>query len=77
MRWLQPQTESMKEMFMPFSKGPRACLGKGMALMELKLVSAALLRNWEVSLAGSCTEESMTMVDHFLVSSVGLLLLFR
>jgi cytochrome P450 len=66
-RWLSPQTEAMKEMFMPFSKGPRACLGKGMALMELKLVSAALLRDWEVRLGEGCTEQGMVMVDHFLI----------
>lgn len=35
--------------FIPFSGGPRNCLGMKFAMMELKLVAAYLLRNFEIS----------------------------
>lgn len=60
-------TPSMKEMFMPFSKGSRACLGKNLAMMELKLVTATLLQRFEVSAPPETTAYSMAMRDHFLV----------
>ena len=47
-RWLEPLTDEMKEMNMPFAKGPRACLGKSLAMIELKLITAALMRDFKV-----------------------------
>ncbi len=72
-RWMEPivVTSEMKELFMPFSKGARACLGKSLAMMELKLISAALLRSYETKLAPTATEDCMTMTDHFLVLPKG------
>jgi cytochrome P450 len=72
-RWMEPNVVSseMKELFMPFSKGSRACLGKSLAMMELKLITAALLRSYETSLAPTATEDCMTMTDHFLVLPKG------
>ena len=70
-RWLQPQSDTMKDLFMPFSKGSRACLGKSLALMESKLITATLMRDFAVSLAPSCTKESMVMTDHFLIIPKG------
>ncbi|TKA76404.1 hypothetical protein B0A55_09909 [Friedmanniomyces simplex] len=67
-RWLAAEpTADMKTLFMPFSKGTRACLGKGLAMLELKLVLGALLSRYEVRLPQQTTEESMEMRDHFLV----------
>ncbi|KAK4551890.1 hypothetical protein LTR86_010791 [Recurvomyces mirabilis] len=68
-RWLVPDgaTPEMKELFMPFSKGTRACLGKGLAMMELKLVTAGLLQRYEVTAPQETNSESMAMRDHFLV----------
>ncbi|KAK3625225.1 hypothetical protein LTR56_012019 [Elasticomyces elasticus] len=67
-RWLDVEpTADMKTLFMPFSKGTRACLGKGLAMLELKLVLVALLSRYEVTLPVQTTEESMEMRDHFLV----------
>jgi cytochrome P450 len=70
-RYLHDQSDEMKEMFMPFSKGTRACIGKNLALMELKLITAALIREFSVALAPQCTEDSMAMMDHFLVLPKG------
>lgn len=70
-RWLVPETDAMKEMSMPFSKGPRACLGKNLAIMELKLITAPLVKDFVVSLGPNCTDDSMVMMDHFLVLPKG------
>ncbi|KAK5047410.1 hypothetical protein LTR84_006506 [Exophiala bonariae] len=70
-RWLDPESEKMRDMFMPFSKGPRACLGKNLAMMELKLTTATLVKDYTVKLAASCTDDSMAMTDHFLIIPKG------
>jgi cytochrome P450 len=70
-RWFEPQSEVAKELFMPFSKGTRACLGKSLALMELKLITSTLMKDFAADLAPSCTEESMVMTDHFLIIPKG------
>lgn len=69
-RWLDPKavTPEMKTMMMPFSVGSRACLGISLAWMELKVITSALVRHYEVSLAPGTTDESMTFWDHFLAA---------
>lgn len=68
-RWLTDEAVSneAKESFMPFSKGTRACLGRNLALMELRLVTANLLSRFAVSRAPETTDESMSITDHFLL----------
>ena len=68
-RWMHTSGDNseMKSLFMPFSQGSRACLGKSLAMMELKMLTATLVKKYTVTLAQSTTEDSMTMKDHFLV----------
>lgn len=68
-RWIDPEAVSneMKELFMPFSKGTRACLGQNLALMELKLITSSLIASYVVNAAPQTTEESMSLTDHFLM----------
>jgi cytochrome P450 len=70
-RYLHQESEAMKDLFMPFSKGPRACLGKNLAMMELKLTTAVLVKDYTITLAPSCTDDSMAMTDHFLIIPKG------
>jgi cytochrome P450 len=69
-RWLGEPGDAMspqaKAMYMPFSSGPRACLGKTLAMMELKLITATLVRRFQVRPAPETTEQSMAMKDHFI-----------
>ncbi|KAH6959580.1 cytochrome P450 [Ilyonectria sp. MPI-CAGE-AT-0026] len=67
-RWIGTEavTESMKSLFLPFSRGTRACLGKNLAMMELKMTTATLVRYYTVDLGPDTTEDSMMMMDHFL-----------
>lgn len=69
-RWLESDKVSneMKAMFMPFSAGSRACLGINLAWMELKVITATLVREHSVQLGPSTTENNMKMIDHFLAA---------
>ncbi|MEU6479064.1 cytochrome P450 [Streptomyces sp. NPDC047017] len=42
--------EAHKAAFLPFGYGPRVCIGRGVAMMELKLVVATLLRRFRFTL---------------------------
>jgi len=72
-RWMDVQnvTFAMRELWMPFSKGPRACLGRNLAMMELKLITAHLARRFKFAPAPSTTDKSMAITDHFLLIPVG------
>lgn len=67
-RWLCDggATEAMKTLFLPFSRGTRACLGKNLAMMQLKLITARLVVRYSVSLAAETTDESMALTDHII-----------
>lgn len=53
-RWFKENvTEEMNELFMPFSKGARVCLGVNLAYMELKIITAVLLRKYHVQVSNT------------------------
>jgi cytochrome P450 len=58
----------MREHFMPFSKSTRACLGRNLALIELRLLTLALIRRFDVKAATETSSDSMEMRDHFLMA---------
>jgi cytochrome P450 len=72
-RWIDPKavTSEMKLMFMPFSHGSRACLGKNLAIMELKMITAALIKSYEVTVSPTMNPADMAMKDHFLALPKG------
>ncbi|WP_371743831.1 cytochrome P450 [Mangrovicoccus sp. HB161399] len=52
-RWSDPaQAEARKAAFLPFSAGPRACPGAGLAMAELVLLAAMICRDWALRPAG-------------------------
>ncbi|KAI1938779.1 hypothetical protein LOZ57_006325 [Ophidiomyces ophidiicola] len=60
--------EIARKAFCPFSFGPRGCIGKSMALMEMRLTLARMLFLFDVELAdreGEDAEGHLHMVDHF------------
>ena len=67
-RWIDTNggTKAMKDTFLEFSKGSRACLGQYLGMMELKLVTSMLMHGWELGLAKRTTEETMRQTDYFL-----------
>lgn len=72
-RWLTPSgsTTKMKEAYMPFSKGSRMCMGVHPARMELKLIIAALIHGWDISLGERTTDDTMSMTDQFVLMLKG------
>jgi cytochrome P450 len=67
--------ELSRKAFCPFSIGPRGCIGKSMALMEMRLTLARLLFLFEFESAGDGVGEDkggdLKMVDHFTSQKTG------
>ncbi|CAE6417101.1 unnamed protein product [Rhizoctonia solani] len=47
-RWLDDTAGSFNKYFVPFSTGPRACVGRNLAYMDLMLIAATFFRRYEV-----------------------------
>ena len=56
-----------KDAFGPFSTGPYGCIGKNLAYMEVRLLTAQLVRAFDVRLADGETGENLLLgtKDHF------------
>ena len=50
------QAMRLKEMFIPFSIGKRNCIGQNLALMELRVILANVVRNFDMELVGGDPE---------------------
>ena len=55
----------MKKRYMPFSKGPRGCIGQALALLEVRLTIATLIKRYVVTLNKAAKSADMDFVDHF------------
>ncbi|KAK4212553.1 cytochrome P450 [Rhypophila decipiens] len=69
-RWLKEGglTQRQKNAFIPFSYGPRACVGRNVAEMEMKLIVATWARRYDVELR----QEVMETREGFLRKPLGL-----
>ncbi|ELU42417.1 cytochrome P450 monooxygenase [Rhizoctonia solani AG-1 IA] len=47
-RWLDDKSGSLSKYFVPFSVGPRACIGRNLGYMELMLIAATLVRRYDI-----------------------------
>ncbi|KFZ23007.1 hypothetical protein V502_02504 [Pseudogymnoascus sp. VKM F-4520 (FW-2644)] len=65
-RWLSPQSNDLDDWFISFSKGPRMCLGKHLAMLSMTSVLAALFSNFELTLHET-DEETMDWRDQTLL----------
>lgn len=62
------EIETARRAFCPFSIGPRGCIGKSMAFMEMRLTLARLMFLFDMSLADRRGEDAgghLALVDHF------------
>ena len=68
-----------KDAWAPFSMGPYGCIGKSLAMMELRTVIARLVTKFDISLAPG--EDGQRLMyetrDHFTVDPGGLDLIFN
>lgn len=46
-RWLEDDIENLKKYVMPFSQGPRACLGRNLAFVEMLIIVSTLVRRYD------------------------------
>ncbi|KAH8799759.1 cytochrome P450 [Xylogone sp. PMI_703] len=73
-RWLEAgesKLSAMRDMILVWGKGQRICMGKGIATMELKVVTAAIMKKYEVELGSETTNDDMEMRDHFVLMAKG------
>ncbi|KAK4985549.1 hypothetical protein LTR50_005885 [Elasticomyces elasticus] len=66
-RW-EKATEKQKDAFIPFSYGPRACVGRNVAEMELALIVATTFRRYEFELY----QQELATREGFLRKPLGL-----
>lgn len=64
-RWLaQGARQKFEKAFVPFSVGPRACVGRNVAMQELSLLIAALIKRYDIEL--KFPNEELDTVEGFL-----------
>ena len=63
-RWLGEDKRALEKYLIPFSKGPRNCVGMNLALAELYTAIGNLFRRFDMELAGT-KEEDMSMAHEF------------
>lgn len=69
-RWLADDSATLEKWLVPFSAGPRSCMGPNLVYCELYLGFAALFRRFEMSLDGT-TEGDLAWRECFLPSFQG------
>ena len=69
-RWLSPAALQLENRFMPFSKGPRSCIGINLAYAELYLNVAYLVRKFDLE-AFETPAANMVWKDNFVVTTKG------
>ncbi|KAF9528062.1 cytochrome P450 [Crepidotus variabilis] len=76
-RWLESNTNSQEDILrmsshmMPFGSGTRICGGHTLALMMLKMATAAFVRNFEFRAPQETTPQSMEIKDSFVIFPAG------
>jgi len=49
-RWFERDEDAMHRVFNPFSYGPRACVGRNFAFMELLVIISSVFRRFDIVL---------------------------
>ncbi|KAL2820248.1 cytochrome P450 [Aspergillus cavernicola] len=74
----RPELIKHKDAFVPFSTGPFNCVGKNLALMEIRLLTAHLVTKFDVAFApGEDGAELLSSHDYFTIALKPLHLLFK
>ncbi|KAF8888565.1 cytochrome P450 monooxygenase [Infundibulicybe gibba] len=49
-RWFEQDSTAIQKTFNPFSVGPRACVGRNLAFLELQIIVASIMRRYHIVL---------------------------
>lgn len=74
------EIEVSRNAFCPFSIGPRGCIGKSMALMEMRITLSRLVFLFDIELADRTGEDAdgfLALTDHFVSAKTGPNVLIR
>jgi len=67
-RWIDAEStghlELMREQMTVFGKGSRACIGRSIAMMEIKCATVEIVRRYNIEIGSSTTDEDMQMTDY-------------
>ncbi|KAK5718885.1 hypothetical protein LTR17_015565 [Elasticomyces elasticus] len=69
---IEHEAQNLKDFVMPFTLGPRACIGRNLAYMEISICLAALIMSFEWKISGEM-KRSYTHFERFNASPVELL----
>ncbi|KAK7052836.1 hypothetical protein VNI00_004155 [Paramarasmius palmivorus] len=64
-RWLQDDTRDMELNLVPFSKGPRICLGLNLAWCELYLIFGNIFRKLDLGVGDTTLEDMQSYREYF------------
>ncbi|PKK43633.1 hypothetical protein CI102_14161 [Trichoderma harzianum] len=74
-RWIDGKkhgtADRMRDQLLVFGKGTRTCLGRRIAIMELKSTLAVLTRRYNFEVGSLTTDDDMEMTDHFVLIPKG------
>jgi len=57
-RWFERDQADIQKTFNPFSVGPRACVGRNLAVLELQIIVASIMRRYDIVLREGETLET-------------------
>ena len=75
--WNAARVRLAQSAFCPFSVGPRGCIGKGVAYLELSIALARVLWLYDLRLVGGQTGGEYTVKDCFVAEKSGPVVQFR
>ncbi|KAI0396358.1 cytochrome P450 [Xylariaceae sp. FL0594] len=76
-RWIDPDCEDVKEASQPFSLGPRGCIGKNFAYLELNLILAKMLWTYDMELINKDLDWEGESHEHVMWSKPDLFVTFK
>ncbi|KAI1380472.1 cytochrome P450 [Hypoxylon crocopeplum] len=76
-RWLDPNCNDVKEASQPFSLGPRGCIGKNFAHLELNLILSKLLWTYDLELVNKDLDWEENSHEHVMWTKPELMVIFK
>ncbi|KAK0445955.1 cytochrome P450, partial [Desarmillaria tabescens] len=68
-RWFECDSAAVAKAFTPFSVGPRACIGRNLAMLELQIIIASILKRFHFVLENP--DEALGVKEGFLRRPTG------